>query len=43
MSENDNGNTLGNKLPSSTDDVLKRLEKLGIAATTYDHPPLFTV
>ena len=43
MSENDNGNTLGNKVPSSTDDVLKRLEKLGIATTTYDHPPLFTV
>ena len=43
MSERDNGNTLENNVQSSTDDVLKRLEKLGIVTTTYDHPPLFTV
>jgi Ala-tRNA(Pro) deacylase len=29
--------------PATRDDVLKRLEALGIASRTVDHPPLFTV
>ena len=34
---------MGNNVLLTADDVQKRLEELGIATLTYDHPPLFTV
>ncbi|MGI9384504.1 MAG: prolyl-tRNA synthetase associated domain-containing protein [Methyloligellaceae bacterium] len=30
-------------MPATRDDLLQRLESLGIATTTVEHPPLFTV
>ncbi|MCG8562866.1 MAG: prolyl-tRNA synthetase associated domain-containing protein [Hyphomicrobiales bacterium] len=30
-------------MPATRDDLLQRLESLGIASTTVEHPPLFTV